>query len=439
MKILRIFVDDSLEQKVQWCTLEQDEILDTGSLSFEELAAFESMPVEVYLLPSTCSIFRLNVAGITRRNLTDELVLGLLEDNLTDDIVDVKPIVMSVEDDNIYVAVFNANYFQNLIQKIYLLNKPIRFIQSFVYATIFNDDSWTVFLNQDRSFVRTSKYQYYLMDDSKPIPSVLKDMLEQDAPTRLLVYSADGRDIDDFVKEVNIPVEIINEEYLYGAPIWNFYNQKSNSFNFKIDQNVKEFLLKLIPITKYFFAFLLIFWFIRVMTLEIDNARIKSKLNTILHVDGKQTGRIKLNNLRSEILKSEHDRGLYSDDDAVTIFRKFLQIVAGVDQNTITAINYQDHKMLVFLNSNFQADEFANYKHIFTINRIDASIKDYKIYMKEQKKAQKNSDRGSDSSNNGDNSGSGSLQISDDTAWVITLQSSLQEENHDDTKTPKSN
>lgn len=430
MKTLRIFVDDNLDQEVQWCLTEQDEIIDTGNLSFEELTAFESMPLEVYLLPTTCSIFKLNIAGIRSKNLTDELVLGLLEDRLTDDIADVKPVIMSVEDDNIYVAVFNAAYFTDLMDKIYYLNKPIRFIQSFVYATLFNDDSWTVFLNQNRSFVRTSKYQYYLIDDSEPVPLVLKDMLSQNPPARLLVYNADARHIDAFLQEVSIPVELINEEYLYGAPIWNFYNQKSNSFNFKVDQNVKDGLFGLIPTAKYFFAFLLVFWFIRVITLEFDNTRIQSKLDTVLHVDGKQTSRIKLNNLRAEILKSEHERGLYSDNDAVTLLHKFLQVVAGVDQNTITGINYQDHKMLVFLNGNLQADQFTNYKHIFTINQIDASIKDYKTYLKEKKKSDKDSNKGGDSSNNGDGSNNGTLQISDDTQWVITLRSSLKEENH---------
>lgn len=423
MKILRIFVDDNLEQNLQWCLLEHDNIVNTGNSNHVDIAAFESMPMEVYLAPSCCSIFKLNVAGIRTKNLTDELVLGLLEDSLADDITQIKPLIMSVEDDIIYVAAFNIDYFKGLMDLIYSLNKPVRFIQSFAYTTVFNEGSWTVFLNNNRSFVRTSKYQYYLLDDNKPVPLLLTDMLldEENLPTSLAVYNVDNIDLNDFVNEVKVKTDIINEKYHYGIFVWNFYNQKSASFNIKLDDNVKDNLFKLLHIAKYFFAFTLLFWFIRVMTLEIDNSKIKSDLAKVVHSENTSTSKIKLNNLRMEIIKSEHERGLYADNDAVPLFRKFLQIVSSVDQNTITAIDYHDNQMTIFVNSNFRSNEFTNYTHILTINHINATIDDYKAYAKAQKDADSKS---ANSDNNGN------LKISDDTAWVITLQSSLQEENH---------
>jgi hypothetical protein len=76
--------------------------------------------------------------------------------------------------------------------------------------------------------------------------------------------------------------------------------------------------------------------------------------------------------------------------------------------------------MSIFVNSNFRANEFSSYEHILVINHIDATIDDYKTYAKNQKALD-------DKSANSDNNGN--LKISDDTAWVITLQSSLQEGN----------
>ena len=421
MKSLRIFVSDNLEAEVQWCLLEHDNVIDTGSSSLDEIAAFESMPLEVYLSPASCSIFKLNVAGINTKNLTDELVLGLLEDNLTDDIDDIKPIIISLEDEIIYVAVFNSSYFERLMANIYSLDKPIRFIQSFVYATIFNDKSWTVFLNKEYSFVRTSKYQYYLLDDNKPVPSILMHMLlkKDDLPESLLIYNVANEDISSLVDDVGLNTEIINEKYFYGAFVWNFYNLKSSSFNFKFDINVKAELLKLLYVGKYFFACLFLFWLIQVATLEVSNLRLDTQLHKILHSEGNQASRVKLDNLRIEISKSEHERGLYSDNDAITLLRKFLQIVSNIDENTITAMDYSDHKLRIFVNDNFQADEFSNYRNILNINHVDVVIDNYKEYARAQKKANKNS---TDSSNTGSD-----LKVSDNTAWVITLQSSSQE------------
>lgn len=423
MKTLRIFIGDKLGEKVQWCFLEDNKVVDTGNSDSGEIALFEAMPLEVYLSPSCCSVFKLNVTGIKAKNLTDELVLGLIEDSLADDITQIKPLVMSGMDDIIYVAVFNLEFFTLLMDFIYSLNKPIRFIQSFVYATLFTQGSWTVFLSNNHSFVRTSTYQYYLLDDSKPVPALLTEMLldKENPPSSLLVYNVDEIDLTSFISRVNTPTDIVNDEYHYGTFVWNFYNQKSSNFNLKLDVGAKKSLLSLLHMSKYFFAFLLLFWFMRAVTLGIDNARIKSSLAQLVHSTDTENSKMKLNKLRQEIIKDEHDRALYADNDAVPLLRKFLQIVSSIDQNTITAIDYSDHRINIFVNNNFKANEFSSYRHILVINHINASIDDYKIYAKKLKDSE-------DKSANSDNNGN--LKISDDTAWVIILQSLLQEENN---------
>lgn len=423
MKTLRVFIDEKLEEKVQWCFVEDGKVVDTGNSDSGEIALFEAMPLEVYLSPSCCSVFKLNVTGIKAKSLTDELVLGLIEDSLADDITQIKPLVMSAMDDIIYVAVFNLEFFNLVMDFIYSLNKPIRFIQSFVYATLFNQGSWTVFLSNNRSFVRTSIYQYYLLDDNKPVSALLAEMLldKENPPSSLLVYNVDEINLASFTSNVNTKIDVINDEYHYGTFVWNFYNQKSSNFNLKLDIDTKKSLLKLLHMSKYFFAFLLLFWFMRVITLGVDNASIKSNLAKIVHSTDTENSKMKLNKLRQEIIKDEHDRALYADNDAVPLLRKFLQIISSIDQNTITAIDYNDHQMNIFVNNNFKANEFSSYRHILVINHINASIDDYKIYAKNQKEQE-------DKSANSDNNGN--LKISDDTAWVITLQSSLQEENN---------
>jgi hypothetical protein len=82
-----------------------------------------------------------------------------------------------------------------------------------------------------------------------------------------------------------------------------------------------------------------------------------------------------------------------------------------VDDDTITAIEYDGKQMKIFVNDNFHANEFNNYNHILSINHIVAFIDDYKSYVKTQK------DMDSKSANS---TSTGNMKISADTKMVIT-------------------
>ena len=424
MKTLRLFINNDLNAPINWVMIADDNTTESGASTFAELAVFEDAHLEVYLSATSCSIFKTSVQGISTKRLTEELVLGLIEENLVDDIDEVKPIILRVEDDIAYVAIFNREHFDKLFGAINGLNKHIRFIQSFAYATLFHEKSWTVFLSKQQRFLRTSQYEYYSLDDNQPLPVLLEDMLLDGKPKSLLVYADEqsGYDIRHLTEKFAIECVDSTNQYEYGIPVWNFYKQKSTSFKLKLEGNSKNSLMRLLKSFKYLLIFLVGFWFLSIVMLSIDNFRLKSQIVQNLKgiVTANELNKNIIQNAGEKLSTMNHQRGLYSGKDAMPLLAQFLEVVSIITPNDIKQISYERDEMQIFLGSNFTTSQFNSYNDILETKRIIATIEDYKIYAKRNK-----------DSNKADNSLKQDEQPPADSAWVVTLKPSLM---HDSTR-----
>lgn len=424
MKTLRLFISYDLDDLINWTLVEDNEKELSGSSSFEELTQTECDCLEVYLDANCCSIFKTTITGISDKKLTEELVLGLLEDNLVDDIELVIPIIMRIDEEFAYIAVFNREYYNLLVEKIENLNKTINFIQSFVYSTVFNENSWTVYLSDEQNFVRTSKYEYFLLDDKKPIPELLEDMLNGQKPEALYVYPDKNFEKKAFEKKYNIKCNLVTDLPKFGHMVWNFYNRKSSKFKIKFEKPTVSSLQQLFKTFKYFLIFIIIFWFLDASIFVIHNLRLNSQIKAKLKniVPSKASPFENLSDLihtaNNKLLLLKHQRGIYDQIDAIPLFQNFLQVVSNINPNDITQINYTSGKLEIFLSQRFDTNQFDSYKNIFSTQRIDADIISYKEYSKNNK-VDNSSDSGLLTSL------PNQAMVSDDTAWVITLKTSL--------------
>lgn len=424
MKILRLFISYDLDDLINW-TLNENETQEvSGSSSFDELAQTQCDQLEVYLDANCCSIFKTNVSGISDKRLTEELVLGLLEENLVDDMELVIPIIMRADEEVAYIAVFNREYYDLLIEKIENLGKPITFIQSFVYSTVFHENSWTVYLSDEQNFVRTSKYEYFLLDDKKPTPELLEDMLKGEKPESLYVYPNQDFTKKYFEKTYDIKCNLVKDIPEFGHMTWNFYNRKSSKFKLKFEKTTVASLQQLFKTIKYFIIFLLIFWLLDISILGVHNIRlnshIKSKLKNIIPANTLNSATLTnvIYEANNKLLLLKHQRGAYDRIDAIPLFQNFLQVVSNISPDDITQVNYNIGKLEIFLSQKFDTSQFDSYKNIFATQKINANITNYKEYVKNNKP------------NNIQETGllnsmPSQVEISDDTGWVITLKTSL--------------
>ena len=119
----------------------------------------------------------------------------------------------------------------------------------------------------------------------------------------------------------------------------------------------------------------------------------------------------------------EHSKGLYAPNDAISLFDTFLKTAPDVNNRMIQGIQYSGSQLNIFLNSQFNPEQFSNDKDILANKRIRADIIDYKTYQAQQ------------SANNNQNNGGGVLSNTDssssatntnaalsDAAWVVSLQ-----------------
>ncbi len=421
MRTLRLFINNDLQAPINWVMLNPDHTTETGSSTFEELALFENITLEIYLSTVCCSIFKTSVTGVSNKRLSEELVLGLIEENLVDDIEEIKPIILRVEDDIVYVAVFNRAYFDTLLDTLDNLNRPIRFIQSFSYATLYKEESWTVFLSKQQRFIRTSTYEYYSLDDHQPLPLLLEDMLANNQPKSLLIYADNesGYNVRQIASNLNIEYEDVTNQYEYGIPVWNFYKQKSTSFKIKLGGNSKQSLMRLFKTLRLLFVVATLLWFIDIVTIKIDSYRLTNQImNDIKGVaTPAEINKTGLDMVAQKIAGMYHQRGLYSSRyDAIPLLRKFLDVVSVITPNDIKQIDFDHKELQIILGSHFDSGQFTSYKNILETKRVTVTIQDYKNYLK-QKKAHS-------SENKNDLEDQQSMSL-DDAAWVLTLTPTL--------------
>ena len=257
------------------------------------------------------------------------------------------------------------------------------------------------------------------MDDQKPVPSLLEDMLISDKPKSLLIYADETAEynIEQIAKQFDIECRDATNQFVYGIPVWNFYIQKSTSFNIKLDKSSKISLLRLLRVCKFLVIFLVAFWVLDIIMLEIDGYRLQSQIKdnlkgvvatTQINRGILQTASDKINNLR-------HQRGIYDDKDAVVLLTKLLQIISTIGPNDIKQVDYNNGEMQVVLGSGFDPSQFTSYQNVLETRQVIATIEDYKVYAKKIKK-------NSEEANNNLNA---QTQAIVDGAWVITLKPAL--------------
>lgn len=414
MKILQLYVNNTLDGPINWTIIEDDEI-EHGSSSWDEIALFENTQIEVYLNANCCSIMQLNTTGISTKKLTEELILGMLEDSLVDDIDEIKPIILRTENDITYVAIFNKLYYETLFAKLENVNKPIRFIQSFVFSTDYHENGWTLYISDEQRFIRTSKYEYYLLDNNDPLPVLFTEMLDNNKPHSLTVYSDNKHIINEIKAKYNIPCEL-STSITSGVTVWNFHNPKSTHFKIKLDKQTKINLFTLYKTAKIFGGILIAFWIINTITIYIHSAILESQLKKNLQVITpiKTIDQASMQLAIDKVQAMRHERGVYSETDAIPMFSNFLDTVSNVGTNSIIQISYAHKSLDIFLNNNFETTQFTSYKNILLTKQILATIQDYKSYLKKVKP--------SDTSNN---SSLGEQSQELDASWVITLQPSI--------------
>ncbi|MCE3267871.1 MAG: hypothetical protein K0R49_123 [Burkholderiales bacterium] len=422
MRTLRLYLNNQLDQSINWTLLEHGNIIESGSSTWDEISGFENVQLEIYLNASCCTIFKTNkTSGIKVKALTDELILGLIEDDLVDDIEDLKPILMQLEDNLAYIAIFNRAFYEQLMH----LDKPIKLVQSYVYSTSINEDigQWTLYLSADQNFLRVSQFQYYLLDDTQPIPELLEDMLLNSGkkPNQILVYSDRALDLNQLQEKFKIKFTLATEPLTFGIPIWNFYNQKSSSFKLKIETGTKKSLIQLFKTLKYFMIMVSILWVINIINIYVNKSKVESELKINL---GKISKVDKINpatlNLISEKLTAmAHARSLPDESNFIPMLTRFLKVTGTTEPDDITQLDYseKDETLIIFL-QNFPASQFYNYQDIFKSQHTLATLTDYKTYLKTQKKSKLIDNK----SANSQSAETPDQPISNDTKWVVTLR-----------------
>lgn len=421
MKTLRLFINENLNEAISWVLFDDDTATNQQGYSiFEEIYAFEVASVEVYLATSVCGIFKLNVADISDRKLSDGVILSKLEDQLIDDIEVLKPLLLRIDESTAYIAIFNIEFYETLMDKLSQLNKAIKFIQSIAFCVADNPDGWVICYTEHETFVRYSTYEYNILDDNEPIPLVLEKMLQDAPPKSILVYGDQYK--DSLITELNakfpeVEVKISQQDFSYGVAIWNFYNQKNSKFNLKLNKESKGALTLFIRLFKYLVIIAVAIWLIQVLFLyskiSLMNAKIRSSIANIVSTTNIDLGVVQM--INNKVLTLQHAQGNYGQSDMLPLLSSFLEVVSDIGTDNITRIAYSSQTLSIFVDSSFKAEEFTNYKNIFATENIDANLTSYANYKVNNPR---------DSSNTDDPANS-QPDINRNTAWVISLTHSL--------------
>lgn len=386
MKILRLFINDNLEEKINW------QILNNNKLDIEGFDYWENLPnemndnLEIFLSSKCCSIMNINISNISSKRLTDEVILNMLEENLVDDIENIKPVVLCVDDINAYIAIFTKQFYITLIDRLTKIGNKINFIQSFVFTTDYQDDCWTLYIDEQQKFLRTSKYEYYLLDDNEPIPMLLEYLLKNNPQKKIICYVKSEKFYNNLINKFNNNF-ILSNQYSFDLVFWNFYNQKNIKFEIKLDKNTKLNLLKTYNFMKKFILTIFIFWFIKVCFLGINNIRleneIKNKLSKIIITNDITDNQI--NKVKEKITLLKHNISIYQNNDAIPLIYEFLNNISIVTPNNILQINYEYKKMIIILDGRFNTDQFFSYQNIFSVIGLNIELQNYKDYVNQNK------------------------------------------------------
>lgn len=420
MITLRIFINNEDCINNKWQIFNAGEISGDGhSSSFSEMLSFEHESIEIYLAPHLANVFKIDIEHISDRKINDELLLGLVENNIVDEIDDCKPILLRLSDGDSYIAIVGADFHKLLIEHLSEHIKKVKFIQPMPYVTEYQDELWTVYLDDDFKFIRTSLYEYYLLDDSNDIPVLLDEILQTYEQKEILLYCNNQDIVNNIENTYDIKCNL-QSELNYGAFVWNFYNEKTKKFNLKLNEGNKHQILKIAKYLSIIAIVYFIIWFIQLFYLIGSKYSLESDINKnlsgIIKVSDKQSNHLSL--LNNELDGLLHSKGMYSQNDFVSLFAIFLYNVPGVGQNSVVGLTYSGNVLNVILNSQFNRKNFDQVREILMTKQVLSSITDYQTYQNAQQQNTSNNNGGGilDSDNSSDK------QQIEDASWVISLQ-----------------
>ena len=438
MTILRVFIHNEDLMVCNWQLYDALEQTGAGSDSLSSIMKIAFDSVEVYLSPHLATIFKAELGAVSDRRISDELLLGVIEDNLAEEIDECKPILMRLTDGESYIAVLTRNFYQRLLESLSEHVKQVKFIQPFSYASHYQDELWTVFLIGEHKYVRTSQFEYFLLDDAAPLPLLLESMLENYTEDSLILYCEDVAVQEYLEQKYSIKCQLYTE-FNYGTLLWNFYNEKSKRFNLKLTPEAKTALFKLSKSAGVLLIIYLIYWLLNLGVLVYEKHKLEKQVIQDLN------GVVKIERFTPNLLATvddklntlSHDKGMYSQNDYVFLFATFLKTMPDVNKNMLAGSKYSAQHLQIFLNSQYDPAQFNNDKVILLNKRILATITDYKSYLASQDSASK-SNNGGGVLDNMDANGSATAQMPDP-AWVISLQiiSSMDELNDSQVKITK--
>lgn len=435
MRLLRFFIENEDFTNVNWHLVEGNDLSDSGTTNnLDELLQNSLAAIEVYLSPYLATIVRISLGDVSDKKINDEFLLGAVEDNLAEDVENCKPILMRMSDGNDFVAVLNRFFYQTLLGKLVNQVKQVRFIQPFPYATHYEEGLWTVYMLGSNKFIRTSSFEYFLLDDTLPIPDLLDQLLSTYTADKLILYAEDPQ-VGELIKQ-KYALEIMQyAELSYGVASWNFYNEKSKIFNIKLNDETRAKIFSLSRYAAVYGLVFVIFWLINLGYLMVNKSLLEQQISSNLDgiVTTVQFNPNLLAQVDEKIADLEHDKGLYASSDALSLFSTFLKSMPQVSNNMIQGLQYSGSQLKVFLNSQFDPVSFPNNKNVFASKRIDAEITDYKTYQASLDSNDSKNNGGGVLSNTDSKPGGAAASLSE-VAWVITLQLITRMETYNDNK-----
>lgn len=422
MTILRIFIQSEDLENVIWQLLEKNDTSNNQG-EIETAVAVECSSIEIYLAPILANIIPVDLGVIGSQKINDELLLNIIEDDLADDIENIKPILLKIDDNSSYIAVINKKFYNHLIEKIDAVHKKVKFIQPWIYNTDYQKNLWTLYLKDQQLILRTSLYEYYLLDQNQEstVSALLASMLQSYQEKTIIVYS-DNQDLIESLK-VQYQLTVISKTDLnLGEHVWNFYKAKTRRWVFKISPS---YLLLMTKTGKYIMFSLLvffIFWALNLYVLfwhkHVISKEIMLKLLPITsekHVDA-----LLINHSLQTIKEISHKKGVYNDYDLIPMLQEFF---TGFSNNTdiIVAITYDNDVLNVFLNKDYNPSNFFVIKNVLIKHMIEISLLSYEEYENNLHNNQANYKGNNSSVLDANNEDSKMLKITD-AAFVITIQ-----------------
>lgn len=418
MTVLRITINNESLIDNKWLMTDGIEEIGSGESSFLDILALDGYTsIEIYLSPFLASIFRVNIAHISDKKINDDLLLGLVEDNLVEDLESCKPLLMRLSEGDSFIAVLNKSFYEHLINSLSDYVKLVKFIQPISYLTAFEEDKWTVYLSGGSNFVRTSQFEYYLLDDSDFIPETLEMMLDSYEKDSLIIY-CDNLDLVESIQTKYKLLCQVETELKYGNLVWNFYNEKTKKFNYKITSDNKQSLIKSSKMLGVVALLYVLVWSIDFAYLLVEKYRLQAQVTKTL------TGLIKVDSYQSSLLGKvndqlnglAHSKGYYAASDFPFLMSMFLQNMPEVNQSMIVGVKYSTNELTIFLNSQFKDTDIENYAEILRTKKIAMSVSDYTAYQSSQQ------DEGTKNGGgllDDDNSKEQKMQ---NAQWVVSLQ-----------------